>query len=259
MDGCMRAHTRNANMNNCLKEGRVLLHFNRNPRLQSQLPCHHLWLIPQSLPSSSLHFSLCRISIAYKKITEWHYVFHPSSPLLQFLPSHTEESCQSFSAFHLPQRFCPYFFCANFQSLSHVITPLCAPLFPLATQTRIKFLHLWIPQMLWTTVWMCRVKRGNIFPMTFFFCTISFPALKLHHVNQQSFFFPDKSSLDPLQPTFHLSNPPRAALFLATASWSKLRTSFLTIIFTDIAKVVTFLTFEWLLWMTSTTTTPKFA
>lgn len=61
MDGCMHAHTVNANMNNCLKKDKVFLQLNWNPRLQSQLPHHHLWLIPQTLPSSSLHFSLCRI------------------------------------------------------------------------------------------------------------------------------------------------------------------------------------------------------
>lgn len=80
------------------------------------------FLNPSPPPAS---ISLRRISIAYEQITEWHYFFHPSSPLLQFLPSHTEESCQSFSAFHLPQRFCPYFFCASFQSLSRYQTFVC--------------------------------------------------------------------------------------------------------------------------------------
>lgn len=41
MDGCMHAHTMNANTNNCLKEDKVFLPLNWNPRLQSQLPLTH--------------------------------------------------------------------------------------------------------------------------------------------------------------------------------------------------------------------------
>lgn len=40
----------------------------------------YLWLIPQTLPSSSFHLSLRRISAACKKITKWHYV--PSPPAI---------------------------------------------------------------------------------------------------------------------------------------------------------------------------------
>lgn len=84
MDGCMHAHTMNTNMNNCLKEDKAFLQFNWNPRLQSQLPHHHLWLISQIFPSSSLHISVQNLSC-----------FQPSLPLLQFLPSHTESSSQT--------------------------------------------------------------------------------------------------------------------------------------------------------------------
>lgn len=41
MDGSMHAHTMNANTNNCLKEDKVFLQLNWNPRLQSQLPLTH--------------------------------------------------------------------------------------------------------------------------------------------------------------------------------------------------------------------------
>lgn len=41
MDGCMHAHTMNANTNNCLNEDKVFLQLNWSPRLQSQLPLTH--------------------------------------------------------------------------------------------------------------------------------------------------------------------------------------------------------------------------
>lgn len=36
----------------------------------------YLWLTPQTLPSSSFHLSLHRISAACKKITKWHYFLY---------------------------------------------------------------------------------------------------------------------------------------------------------------------------------------
>lgn len=77
MDGRMHAHTMNANMSDHFKEDKVFLQLNWNPRLQSQLPHHYLWLICQTLSSSSLRFSLCRISFASKKITKWYYFLRP--------------------------------------------------------------------------------------------------------------------------------------------------------------------------------------
>lgn len=146
MAGCMHAHTMNANMNNCLKEDKAFLQLNWNPRLQSQLPHHHLWLIPQTLPSSSLHFSLCRISVTSKKITKWHYFLHPFNlPFPSYNSSHHIQK-------HLPNpsklSTCIYGFIpislvrANFHPLPFHSTHLHALLFPLTIQTCINFLQL---------------------------------------------------------------------------------------------------------------------
>lgn len=99
MDGCMNAHTMNTNMNNCLKKDKLFLQLNWNPRLHSQLPHHHLWLIPQTLPSSNLQLSLQNLNCLYEnyKMTLLPPSSQLSPPLLHIFPSHIEASTQSFS------------------------------------------------------------------------------------------------------------------------------------------------------------------